>query len=168
MARTNSVADTLKVTKRNLPHWELSGSTYFVTYRCNRGLVLSTECRDIVLANWLHWKEKRYLLHTLVVMPDHIHTLFTPLPNSPSSWHALEEILHTNKSFAAHEINRVLNRRGAVWQDERYDRIVRDEEEFWEKWNYIAENPSRHELVADPLKYPWLYLDPLARDRSAS
>ena len=48
--------------------------------------------------------------------------------------------------------------KGSIWQDERFDRIVRDEAEFLEKWQYIMNNPLKKELVQSPEDYPWLYM----------
>lgn len=148
--------ERLHITRRNLPHWELGGSTYFLTYRCATGITLCELCREAVLKNWRHWDGRRYLLHTAIVMPDHVHALATPLPKPTGEWFTLAEILHTNKGYTAHEVNRLLKRHGTVWQDERYDRIVRNDEEFWAKWLYIAENSVRAGLVRDPLEYTWL------------
>ncbi len=39
------------------------------------------------------------------------------------------------------------NGKGSLWQDERFDRIVRDEAEFIEKWEYIAKNPIKAGLA---------------------
>ena len=61
------------------------------------------------------------------------------------------------KSFSAHQINRQRERHGSIWQDERFDRIVRDEMEFKEKWEYIRNNPVKNGLCQSPEKYPWLY-----------
>ncbi|MBE7558161.1 hypothetical protein HS125_04130 [bacterium] len=90
------------------------GSTYFITYRCVRGVVLSEEQRLLVLSNWIHWHGKRYLLHAAVVMPDHVHVLITPKSKPDSSCFSLEEILHTNKSYTAHEIAKSARRRGST------------------------------------------------------
>jgi putative transposase len=46
---------------------------------------------------------------------------------------------------------------GVVWQDERFDRIVRDEKEFNEKWEYIKTNPVKNGLSQKPADYLWLY-----------
>jgi REP element-mobilizing transposase RayT len=46
----------------------------------------------------------------------------------------------------------------AIWQDERYDRWVRDEDEFAEKWQYIADNPIKEGLASTAGEYRWLYL----------
>lgn len=110
-----------------------------------------------MLKNWRHWDGRRYLLHTAIVMPDHVRALATPLPKSTGAWFTLAEVLHTNKGYTAHEVNRLLQRQGTVWQDERYDRIVRNDEEFCRKWSYIAENSVRAGLVREPLDYEWLY-----------
>lgn len=37
----------------------------------------------------------------------------------------------------------MLNRKGKVWQNESYDRVIRNEDEFLEKLKYIANNPTR-------------------------
>ena len=152
--------EELLVTRRNLPHWELGGSTYFITYRCAEGVTLGEAARSIVLDNWRHWHGKRYLLHATVVMPDHVHALITPKSDSKGGWYSLKDILHTNKSYTAHEVNKVQDRDGSIWQDERFDRIVRDADEFLEKWAYMADNPVKAGLVQSSEAYRWLYQNP--------
>jgi hypothetical protein len=51
--------------------------------------------------------------------------------------------MHSIKSFTAHEINKALNRSGKVWQEESYDRVIRNEEDFLEKMSYLANNPIK-------------------------
>jgi len=43
----------------------------------------------------------------------------------------------------------------AFWQEESYDRWVRDDKEFHRIRAYIEENPVRAGLVAAPEDYPW-------------
>ncbi len=150
----------LFIKRRNLPHWELGGSTYFITYRCAHGMLLQEAVRTIVMDNWKYWHGKRYLLHASVIMPDHVHVLITPKRKDDGTWFSLEEIIHTNKSFTAHEINKTMNRSGPIWQDERFDRIMRDEEEFIEKWNYMRANPIKAGIAESAENYPWLYQNP--------
>jgi hypothetical protein len=92
---------TLVKTRRNLPHWELGGSTYFLTFRCAPGVTLEEADRTIVLDNWRHWDGQRYFLHCAVIMSDHVHVLLTPLSNGLDTWYPLKQILHTNKGFTA-------------------------------------------------------------------
>lgn len=65
--------------------------------------------------------------------------------------------MHSIKSFSSHQINRLRGNTGSIWQIERYDRIVRDEAEFLEKWNYIRNNPIKGGFAEFPEDYPWLY-----------
>jgi len=52
-----------------------------------------------------------------------------------------------------------LNRQsqGQIWQDESWDRLVRDADEFAEKLRYMAENPVKAELVKHLENYPFRY-----------
>jgi hypothetical protein len=62
------------------------------------------------------------------------------------SGYELEDILHSVKSFTAHEIGRIFQRMGAVWQKESYDHIVRDVEQLEAYQEYIAVNPDKARL----------------------
>lgn len=90
-------------------------------------------------------------------MPDHVHVLAQPLPHPDGGVYNLAEIVHSVKRFSVYQINKHRGANGSTWQDERYDRIVRDEAEFLEKWNYIRNNPVKGGLATRPEDYPWLY-----------
>ena len=87
---------------------------------------------EIVVNALRHFDRDRYLLDAFVVMPNHVHVLF-----QPAKGQALADILHSWKSFSAKAVNRQLGRTGRVWQDESYDRIVRD-------WNELVRLPRLH------------------------
>jgi hypothetical protein len=67
--------------------------------------------------------------------------------------------MHSIKSYSANRIQRLLNIQGSVWQDENYDRIIRDEEEYLEKMNYIVNNPLKAMIVENPEDYRWLFFE---------
>ncbi|PYQ62788.1 MAG: hypothetical protein DMF58_00710 [Acidobacteria bacterium] len=69
-----------------------------------------------------------YWLHSAVIMPDHVHAILTPYEQS-----SLSTILDAIKGASAHLINRNLGRRGHLWQDESFDRILRAGEEIRKK-----------------------------------
>lgn len=50
-----------------------------------------------------------------------------------------------------------MNHSGIVWHEERYDRIMRNEEEFLNTWQYIRENPVKANLATTPEKYPFFW-----------
>ncbi len=140
--------------ERNLPHWRRDGSTYFVTWRLGAGSLSATE-RDIVLDACLHWHGKRALVDVACVMPNHVHMLLTPLPSLDGGWHSLSSIVKSIKQFSATTINRSLGTSGTLWQDEFHDRIVRDEAEFKELWNYVWANPVSAKLAGEFDEYKW-------------
>ncbi len=150
------VQSELLVTRRNLPHWQAGGSIYFVTFR-TAGLDLNRAARELVLDACRHFDGQRYTLWAAVVMPDHVHLLLQPHDIEQGKWWPLSSILHSLKSFTAKEINKLLHRQGSVWQDESFDRIVRDEEEFLEKWNYIRNNPVAKGLCEVPEQWDGFY-----------
>jgi hypothetical protein len=63
--------------------------------------------------------------------------------------HPLQKILQSRKAHMALEINRAVGRRGALWQEESFDRIIRDEEHLWRCIQYIGHNPAMAGLSLD-------------------
>jgi formylmethanofuran dehydrogenase subunit E-like metal-binding protein len=63
------------------------------------------------------------------------------------------------KGVSAYKINKSRNSKGELWQQESFDRIIRDEKEYNEKMTYMYYNPFKKELVDDPEKYEWWYLN---------
>ncbi len=130
---------------------------YFITWRCEQGRTLDSQDRTIVLDTLRHWEGLKWKIFAAVVLIDHVHVLAQPLPKGQDGAFDLAEIIHSVKSFSSQKINRLREKAGSLWQDERYDRIVRDEAEFLEKWQYIRDNPSKAGWESQPEEYPWLY-----------
>ena len=151
----------LTTKKRNLPHWQLGGSTYFLTFRLQSGVKpnLDSGERHIVKRAILHWHQQKWRVHVLTVMPDHTHVLASPLVSGPNEWYSLSGILHSVKRHSAHRINKTRGRQGKLWQAETYDRIVRDEAEFDEKAQYILHNAVKSGLTEDPWDYDGLWCE---------
>jgi putative transposase len=148
---------SFQITRRNLPHWQEPGRVFFITWRCKGGGFLSPEERQVTIEALRYWDSKKWTLYTAVVLPDHVHALAQPLWRGDSGAFDLSEILHGIKRFSARKINQARGTTGSLWQDERFDRIVRDEVEFLEKWQYIRNNPLKAGLALYPENYPWLY-----------
>ncbi len=90
-------------------------------------------------------------------MPDHVHLLVTPLPIDGDTWHSLPKLLHSVKSYSANAINKQRQSSGTLWQDEYFDRIVRDDAEFVEKLGYIANNPRKRWPELE--HYGWVWIE---------
>ena len=71
-------------------------------------------------------------------MPDHVHMIFTPLNDEKGIPFGLAEILSGIKGASAHSINKALNRRGKVWQDESFDHLLRSDESATARFNIFA------------------------------
>ena len=89
----------------------------------------------------------RYLVGAAVVMLDHVHMLIQPLEREQGKWWNLGYLLKGIKGVSARHINESRQSGGSIWQDERYDRLIRSATDYTEKWNYIRENPLREGLV---------------------
>ena len=83
--------------------------------------------------------------------------MFKPIVIEPKPEFSLSKILQGIKGFSAREINKARGTKGALWQDESFDRIVRDYDECLEKWNYIRNNPVKTGLCQVPEEYPFLW-----------
>lgn len=140
-------------TRRNLPHIQRPGATYFLTFRKLQGQ-LAPEDRDLVMQSCLYADGKQYCLHAAVVMPDHVHLLISPLESHPGEYYQLAEILRGIKGASARRVNERAKTTGSIWQDETFDRIIRDESEFFEKLQYIMANP-RTAGIETGVGYPW-------------
>jgi putative transposase len=163
-----------------LPHFDSQDTTQFITFRLvdslpREGLAkLQTatqpeSLRDEMLdrgwgACWLRnhdvaalvesaffaFDGARYRLHAWTIMPNHVHVLI-----SVAARPSLGAIVSSWKRFTARQANRLLGRSGAFWQDDYWDRFIRNEHHFAATVEYIDRNPVKARLVDDPRSWPW-------------
>jgi putative transposase len=102
-----------------------------------RALLKAWECAD-------HWLVGRY-----VIMPDHLHLfcapgrLSAPLKRWMQFWRA-----ETTRHWPWPEEK-------PIWQKDFFDRQLRREESYAQKWRYLRENPVCAGLVTDADAWPW-------------
>jgi len=119
-----------------------------------------------------HFDGERYDVLAWCVMPNHVHVVVRP-----RAGHDLSDILHSWKSFTGNRINRLLGRRGVLWQPESFDHLIRDGEDFEHTAAYVLGNPEAAGLqdwrwrgtvfVARPSR-PWAMSKVLASQAGAS
>jgi putative transposase len=113
-----------------------------------------------MVANSLHfWDNKRLELYAYTIMSNHVHAVFRLFDESEiSKPFYLEQIMHSIKLFSATECNKALGLKGAFWQDESYDRLVRDNEELRRILIYILNNPVKAGLCSKMSDWKWSYI----------
>jgi REP element-mobilizing transposase RayT len=172
---------------RRLPHYHSVGQPIFLTWRLHGSLpanrsfpagttsgrafvimdrLLDNACAGplflripeiaSMVVDSIHYRDLRhYQLHAYVVMPNHVHLLITPLAE-------VSKVMQSLKRFTAREGNRILGLTGRpFWQDESYDRLVRDETEFQRIADYIEMNPVKSGLAATPEDFAWSSARPI-------
>ncbi len=149
--------------RRILPHVQKNNRPIFVTFATYQRWCLPAAARDLVLDSCLQEHERKVELHAAVVMPDHVHLIFTPLRDAEGWLYSLPDIMRSLKGRAAHNINRAFHRSGPVWQEEFFDHVLRGNESLAEKADYICDNPLRAGLVREGETYPWLWRGKLPR-----
>ncbi|WP_300673458.1 transposase [Desulfoluna sp.] len=126
-------------------------------------LLRHKEIAQIVVDAWLYFDGKRYDLVAYVVMPNHVHVLIKTYEGFP-----LSKVIHSWKSFTAHEIIKCLKRGvlaggtpalpghpSKLWQNEYFDRFIRDDRHFAQAIDYIHENPVKAGLCRHASEWPW-------------
>jgi REP element-mobilizing transposase RayT len=86
----------------------------------------------------LHFQNQRHFTSCFVVMPNHVHAVIRPM-----SSFELEDCLQRMKQYVSTHVNRTLKQEGTLWEEESYDRIIRDEEHLWKVVQYIGRNPKK-------------------------
>ena len=89
-----------------------------------------------------HFEGERSQLHSWVIMPNHVHALF-----SLADGISLGSLLHSWKGFSARQINLRAGTSGSIWQKSYFDRIVRDWDHFASCARYIRNNPVKAKLT---------------------
>jgi REP element-mobilizing transposase RayT len=97
----------------------------------------------------LHDDNRRCRVLAWVIMPNHVHLLIevwtTPLTKLLKDW----------KSVTSHYVNKAMGRSGAWWQQDYFDRYIRDEAHFHKAVHYIENNPAKAGLVKEPKAWPF-------------
>lgn len=101
------------------------------------------------------WRDARglygWLVGRYVVMPDHAHFFAAPAAGDAKS---LSEFVGLWKRWTARLI-RQAGIRGFAWQREFFDHLLRSQESYEQKWEYVRNNAVRKRLVVRPEEWPY-------------
>ena len=129
----------------------------------NNPLFFVTACthrRRPILANnpvataFVEFAERAYSEHNIavgrfVIMPDHIH-LFVCGPDD----FELGRWIGMLKQCLEKQIVRDTSAE-PLWQRRFFDHVLRSEESYAQKWNYVRDNPVRAGLVTNAEEWPY-------------
>ena len=144
-----------------LPHWRADDVRYYVTFRHRRDL--SPEECHILFRTLLKPDGRRWDLQILCVLPAATELIFTVIEAPTGRPYELSEIVEKAKTKAGKLIVKKSGERFSPFYNESYDRIVRDEAEFAERWEQIFDStPDTDE--EDEWEYLWVSPEPPPAD----
>ncbi len=100
---------------------------------------------DLVMNSFDRDDGIRYERIALAIMPNHVHVVFRLLGT-------LDAVIQGWKSYTAHEANAVLGLRGAFWDPDYYDVLIRDSGQLERTVRYVLANPAKAGLS----NWPWV------------
>ena len=147
----------------NIHRLRLSDRIFFVCVNLRPKIRRFNESEYALLVDVLEASRRRlgFLLCGYVLMPDHWHALIGP--QYPL---LLWQVLHDAKKIMTLWLHARRGSRGPLWQHQFWDRFVRDEKEFGERWDYLPMNPVRKGLVKRPADWRWSSYNHFARNEA--
>lgn len=115
---------------------------------------------DIVKESIHYRDQKVYDLYAYCIMSNHVHLVFKHLINSKKTKEEkfpITNILMNLKRYTARECNKILDRSGAFWQPESYDRVIRNRDELERIIDYTLNNPVKAGLTSYWKDWPHNY-----------
>jgi putative transposase len=122
------------------------------------------QCAEIVKEVLHEYDGKFYTLDTYCIMPNHVHVLLDTAIQlnedgfAPNNYQYLKDIMRRIKSKTAVFLNRSRQTQGQVWEEESYDRYIRNVRHREYVENYIVQNPIKAHLGTIDAPYPYVYV----------
>jgi len=132
---------------------DLRGPVFFLTCCTHRRVrVLTTNPIPGMLV--MSWKEAKdvhgWLVGRYVIMPDHVHFFAAPARDGAKS---LGRFVSSWKTWSGNRIRAIAP--SFRWQREFFDHLLRSEESYQQKWEYVRANPVRAGLVGSADEWPY-------------
>lgn len=91
-----------------------------------------------------------------VIMPDHVHLFVRGNPDFVlSSWVGGLKRAMSVAVLNESQAKRLALQRKSLWQQGFFDHVLRNDESYAQKWEYVRENPVRAGLVAEWHEWPY-------------
>ena len=113
-------------------------------------VLISKNAAEIVVETLHYHHGNKYCLFAWCVMPNHVHVLM-----ETQQGYRLGDIVREWKTFSARQINLSLERKGPLWATDYFDRLIRNEQQYYQTLFYIEQNPVAAKLVLKSELWPW-------------
>lgn len=132
----------------------ITGATYFftvVTWKRRRWFDDASQVERLKASFRYAMVRRPFKLDAIVVLPDHLHCMWTLKDDSDFStrWQMI-------KTHFSRSVQTRIGSKGAkqVWQPRFWEHVIRDEQDYHRHLDYIHYNPVKHGLVTQPEKWP--------------
>ncbi len=139
-----------------LPHWRADDVSYYVTFRHRRELDAGE--RNELYRQLLRVEGKKLDLDILLVHPMRTELIMRVREGKEGLPLELAQAIEPAKRKAGKAIIKKTGERFPPFYEESFDRIIRDEAEYEEKWTAILEAPVKEELCDDPEQFETLFV----------
>jgi len=113
-------------------------------------ILKNPEAANLVQDSLTFFEGERYFLSAWCIMPNHVHIVASPLGE-----YQLSNILHSWKSYSAHQINKKLNMKGPVWERESFNHLIRSANALGQFISYTINNPVVAGFCLKPEDWPF-------------
>jgi putative transposase len=148
----------------------IPGGTYFFTVALadRRSTLLTTRIAELRTAFHTTRKARPFTTDAIVVLPDHIHAIWT-LPSGDADYatrwaHVKATFSRALPASERASASRVRKRERGIWQRRYWARAIVDEKDFAAHVDYVHINPVKHALVSCAREWPWSSFHRYVRD----
>jgi putative transposase len=143
--------------------WTSNPIFFITTCTYHRNPILANNNNaNILIDEWKSaYKRHGWLIGRYVIMPDHVHFFcsFAGEEYNPDK-NALSIFMRqwkqwTSKRMIRENRGNLITLVAPIWQREFFDHLLRSEESYIQKWEYVYENPVRRNMVTKPDDWPW-------------
>ena len=132
----------------NIRRYFREGNLYFLTHVTHNRRPILVDNHDLLLEAIESKLRRPTMLHSWVVLPDHLHMIVDP------DGCDLSILMRQFKlSFSSLYRRRTSAGKGRVWQYRFWDHQIRDENDLTRHLDYIHYNPVKHGLTSNPFAW---------------
>ena len=147
------------------------GGTYFFTVNLARrgGDLLVQEIDALRAAVRVTRAERPFEIEAFVVLPDHLHAVWTLPPGDAdfsTRWGAIKSRFTRRVGFhPTRSPSKMRKGDGGIWQRRFWEHCIRDAQDYAAHVAYCHWNPVKHGLVARAVAWPYSTVHWVVRER---